>query len=341
MRTFIITGLMLGGACLTEPAMAAPDSPAPAPQTMAGRASATPRPAMSPAMHRWGPRVDGRWYAGMHAPGGWAAYRRPVAGIILPRYWIQPSYYIGNYATYGLPAPREGYGWSRYYDDAVLTDRYGRVIDSRHDIAWDRYDGGYDDAPYGDEPRRRDDGLGGAVIGGVVGGVAGNRIAGRGNRTEGTIIGAGVGAIAGAAIDKAEDRRDRAEDRHPRRHDSPPPRAYDDDDRVTYNNEYDGRWVGTWHGDDGSTYSGEYRGRYEGTVPPPRAAHWVDGESPAYGHPGGYYANGYYYPAPTVTTIVIQPATTTSYVTEEVVYTAPRRSWKPRRVVPKARCDCK
>lgn len=51
----------------------------------------------------------------------------------------------------------------------------------------------------------RDSGLGGAVIGGVVGGVAGNRIAGRHNRTVGTVAGAAVGAVAGAAIDKAED----------------------------------------------------------------------------------------------------------------------------------------
>lgn len=52
---------------------------------------------------------------------------------------------------------------------------------------------------------RRDNGVGGAVIGGVVGGIAGNRIAGRGNRTVGTIAGAAVGAVAGAAIDRAED----------------------------------------------------------------------------------------------------------------------------------------
>lgn len=56
-----------------------------------------------------------------------------------------------------------------------------------------------------DRMRPRDDGLGGAVIGGLIGGVAGNRIAGRGNRLPGTIIGAGVGAIAGAAIDRGED----------------------------------------------------------------------------------------------------------------------------------------
>ena len=53
---------------------------------------------------------------------------------------------------------------------------------------------------------RRDDGLGGAVIGGLAGGFAGNRIAGRGNRTVGTVAGAAVGAVAGAAIDRAEDR---------------------------------------------------------------------------------------------------------------------------------------
>jgi hypothetical protein len=47
---------------------------------------------------------------------------------------------------------------------------------------------------------------GGALIGGVVGGVAGNRIAGRGNRTEGTIAGAAIGAGAGALIDHAGDK---------------------------------------------------------------------------------------------------------------------------------------
>ncbi len=50
-----------------------------------------------------------------------------------------------------------------------------------------------------------DRGLGGAAIGGVVGGVAGNRLAGRGNRTVGTLAGAAVGAAAGAVIDRAED----------------------------------------------------------------------------------------------------------------------------------------
>lgn len=126
----------------------------------------TPRPGANwNGVHRWGPRHNGRWFAGWRAPGGWAGYRRPVRGFILPRYWISPSYYIANYGAYGLPAPAYGYGWSRYYDDAVMTDRYGRVYDHRSDVDWGRYEGGYEDAPRDAPPPRRpgagyDDGYG-------------------------------------------------------------------------------------------------------------------------------------------------------------------------------------
>lgn len=335
MRGLIISGIMLGSASLVMPCVVSAQSADRSVQVRraAGQAIAQPQR----ALHRWGPRINGRWQAGGQAPGGWNAYRRPVVGFTLPRYWIQPTYFIGNYGSYGLPAPAAGYGWSRYYDDAVLTDRYGRVIDSRRGIAWDRYDGGYDDGDDGlgadDDSVRRDDGVGGAVIGGVVGGLAGNRIAGHGNRTAGTIVGAGMGAIAGAAIDKAEDS-------HVSVRGAPPQsRRHDGDDRVTYNNEYDGRWVGTWHGDDGTSYSGEYRGRYEGTVPPPRDPHWAAASD--VDQYGGHFANGYYYPAPTVTTIVVQPATTTTYVTEEVVYPVRGRASKVRRSQSTVRCNCK
>ncbi|MDR7154444.1 Ni/Co efflux regulator RcnB [Sphingobium xenophagum] len=298
--------------------------------------------------HRWGQRHNGRWLAGWHAPGGWNGYRRPVYGYVLPRYWVSPTYYIANYGAYGLPAPAYGYGWSRYYDDAVMTDRYGRVYDSRSNIDWGRYEGGYgpDDGPYDD--RRRDNGLGGAAIGAVVGGVAGNRIAGRGNRTAGTLIGAGVGAVAGMAIDKAEDA--------PRRNAPPPPRrpgaAYDygygyADDSVTSSNEYEGRWTGTWTTEDGRSTTGTYEGRFEGNVrgagvdydAPAYAGalHWSQGGAPMGGQ-GGYVSGGYYYPAPVVTTVTVQPVmtttTTTSYVTETVPV---------RRTVRRARrtCACK
>ncbi|WP_258319788.1 glycine zipper 2TM domain-containing protein [Qipengyuania flava] len=53
----------------------------------------------------------------------------------------------------------------------------------------------------------------GGLIGGVAGGVLGNRIAGRGNRTAGTLIGAGAGAILGSVAGGAiEDRQRRRSD---------------------------------------------------------------------------------------------------------------------------------
>lgn len=287
--------------------------------------------------HRWGPRQHGRWFAGWRAPGGWAAYQRPIYGYVLPRYWISPSYYIANYGVYGLPAPAYGYGWSRYYDDAVMTDRYGRVYDHRRDIDWSRHEGGYGPGDDDYDGARRDDGVGGAAIGAVVGGIAGNRIAGRGNRTAGTLIGAGVGAVAGMAIDKAEDRP---------RHAPPPHRpgpGYDygyADDSVTTQNDYEGRWTGTWTTDDGRKVSGTYEGRFEGEVrgagvdydPPPYAGspHWSTGPAPVVSQGGGYIAGGYYYPAPIVTTVTVHPAvtttTTTSYVTETVRKPVRRRA---------------
>jgi Ni/Co efflux regulator RcnB len=336
MRPALYSSMILGLAGFAAPAMAQGTAPAAAPSPPNAQGQAVPATsAATPAtVHRWGQRIAGRWHAGVNAPGGWTAYRRPAAGVTLPGYWMQPAYFIGNYRVYGLPAPQPGYGWSRYYDDAVLTDRYGRVIDSRQGIAWDRYDGGYDPDPvYADRRARPDNGVGGAVIGGVVGGIAGNRIAGRGNRVAGTVVGAGVGAAAGAAIDRAEDRHGH-HDRPP-----PPPAWRDEDDRLAAGNAYDGRWVGTWYGEDGRTYSGEYRGRYEGSVPPPPSPHWGYAP-PAYGQmmPGGYIAGGYYYPAPTVTTITVQPGTVTTTYVDEVVYTSPRRTWKPR---PTSRCICK
>lgn len=76
------------------------------------------------------------------------------------------------------------------YGDRPQFDREAWLDDCRERISY----------------HRRDNGLGGAVIGGVAGGLLGNRIAGRGNRTVGTVAGAAVGAVAGAAIDQAEDR---------------------------------------------------------------------------------------------------------------------------------------
>jgi hypothetical protein len=264
---------------------------------------------------------------------------------------VQPSYYIGNYSTYGFAQPRSGYGWSRYYDDAVLSDRYGRVYDTVPSVDWDRYDrgsydGGYDQGDdysdsYGYDERayrrdgRRDDrrasgrdrdgGLGGALVGGAVGAVAGNVIAGRGNRLAGSLIGGGVGALAGAAID--------ASDREGRGY---PGAAYGGDPGVRYSSRgpdyrrgrdrrddgvtYNGRWTGTWEGsyDGGPTrvYQGTYEGDYDGSRP-----HWAGRDDGGANYP----PRGPYYPAPRVTypsygppqvtTVTIQSAPVTTSTT--------------------------
>lgn len=219
------------GSAMQAP-MARPRRPGPiAAQVPIVQAPTRPVPvSRSPRSSRWGSKIGGRWWAGANAPGGWAGYRRPHRGWAVPAYWNAPRFYVGDWSSYGLPQPPQGYNWARYYDDAVLIDPRGSVYDTTSDIDWDRVGGrGYvaadsrayarnDDVyagpsdrgyvtPYADRPApRRDTGLGGAAIGAAAGGVAGNVIGGRGNRLGGTLIGAGVGAAAGYAIDKAEDR---------------------------------------------------------------------------------------------------------------------------------------
>jgi Ni/Co efflux regulator RcnB len=86
---------------------------------------------------QWSGHGGGHWSGGTNAPGGWNAYHRPTRGWSLPRYWIAPSFYISDYGSYGLSMPPAGYGWSRYYDDAVLIDGRGRVADTAYGVDWD------------------------------------------------------------------------------------------------------------------------------------------------------------------------------------------------------------
>jgi Ni/Co efflux regulator RcnB len=108
------------------------------------RPTPLPGPRPSRGGGRWGNRINGYWYAGVQAPGGWKGYRQMRRGRTLPRYWISPSFFISDYANYGLGAPMNGYYWTRYYNDAVMIDRYGHVYDTVGGVDWDR-DGGYDD----------------------------------------------------------------------------------------------------------------------------------------------------------------------------------------------------
>lgn len=123
------------------------------PRPMAGNMPPPPpRPApMHARGHHWGGRMDGHWVGGMRAPGGWAAYRRPYRGYVLPNYWLSPGFFISDWTLYGLAQPPAGYRWTRYYDDAVLIDERGSVYDTVGGIDWGRYDldeGGYGDYAY-------------------------------------------------------------------------------------------------------------------------------------------------------------------------------------------------
>lgn len=260
---------------------------------------------VQPVAGRWGSKVGGRWWGGANAPGGWASYRAPYRGYVLPRYWVAPRFYVSDWNTYGFAAPGAGQYWSRYYDDAVLIDGRGQVVDTRPGVDWDRYDGGYRD-----EIARRDgNGVAGAAVGAVVGGVAGNVIAGRGNRLGGTLIGAGVGAAAGYAIGSSADRR--------RVPPPPPPGPGWREPLPTY--------------DEMARHDRQEHGRYErGPAYPP--APWVspDGRTTVTvttsGGPPVVYAPAYGYGGVTTITVQVAPmvtTTTTEIVEDNVTWTRP------------------
>ncbi len=333
MRKLVIATAALSLAVVDAAAQPAPQG---SPRPMAGQGQIQRGPAVGqPQAGRWGSKVGGRWHGGTTAPGGWNAYRRPVRGYVLPRYWVAPSWSVNDWASYDLPQPPAGYSWSRYYDDAVLIDSRGSVYDTVEGVNWDggmagggvgadyadRYarDGqrGYDDRGY-DGGGARDNGVGGAVVGGVAGGVAGNLIAGRGNRLAGTAIGAGVGAAAGYAIDRAEDRR------------REPPRPGAGYARPGYDG---GRMAPPPHHDGGGYTQPHVVHHGGGTV-----------VTTSGGHAGTYYV-----PAGSVTTITIASApvvtTTVTETYEDVVtYSKPTHRKVYRQRAGKARrytkCKC-
>ncbi|MEP6784537.1 MAG: RcnB family protein [Sphingomonadales bacterium] len=178
-------------------AMAAADSAVgapPVPPMPVMRSMPMPPAPMAPR-----PMISDRWTS---VPGGWGAYRQPGYGYTLPRYWVAPSHFIADPRGYGLTQPAWGYGWSRYYDDVVLTDRWGRVYD------WRSGDDLRDARMGSGRPHKRRDrsGIVGAIVGGAVGALTGNVIAGAGSRLAGSLIGGGVGALAGQAIDRDSSR---------------------------------------------------------------------------------------------------------------------------------------
>jgi Ni/Co efflux regulator RcnB len=110
-------------------------------------------------MHR---RVDRAIRRGHHGINRYPNYRRIDRGFVLPQSWWGPRFHIQNWNMYGFSQPMHGSRWVRYYDDALLIDRMGRVHDGRYGMDWDQYgdDWGYDESgipgQVGDEDFYRD-----------------------------------------------------------------------------------------------------------------------------------------------------------------------------------------
>lgn len=100
---------------------------------------------------------QGNWSSGggwrgerPNPPGSWGRSRgdhtafghfRPRRGLVMPRQFVSPTFFVWNWRGYGLSEPGHGRRWVRYYGDAVLIDDHGHIHDTVPDIDWDDFDG--------------------------------------------------------------------------------------------------------------------------------------------------------------------------------------------------------
>lgn len=97
-------------------------------------------------------RGGGQFRGGGHFRGGWGGHvriprfrpphgfpRRLQRGFFVHPFWFGPQFHINNWQAYGFANPGEDRRWVRYYDDAYLIDRGGRVVDAREGLDWDQY----------------------------------------------------------------------------------------------------------------------------------------------------------------------------------------------------------
>jgi hypothetical protein len=120
-------------------------------------------------MHRSGPPMmhhqggnwhGGTWHGGSGGSwgGGWShggshigghQWQRVGRGWRMQPYWWSPRFRLHDWRVYGFPAPRDDWFWIRYYDDALLVDRFGMVHDGRWGVDWDRYGERWDQDQFG------------------------------------------------------------------------------------------------------------------------------------------------------------------------------------------------
>ena len=105
-----------------------------------------------PAGHGWhggGAGGGGSWHGGGGAVGGGGSwhggmmggrhFRHMQRGFIVPQFWWGPQFQVNNWQMYGFGDPGPDGRWIRYYDDAYLIGRDGRIRDTREGLDWDRY----------------------------------------------------------------------------------------------------------------------------------------------------------------------------------------------------------
>jgi Ni/Co efflux regulator RcnB len=75
-----------------------------------------------------------RFVGDYRQPTGWYAHRWAY-GNRLPGGWYGSDYWLGNYVTFGLIAPPDGYQWIREGSDAVLVDvNSGEIIRVEYNV---------------------------------------------------------------------------------------------------------------------------------------------------------------------------------------------------------------
>jgi hypothetical protein len=98
----------------------------------------------SAAVAQAGPPAGGGMHGGMMMrhlgpmPGQHFQHRLQ-RGFIVPQFFWGPQFQINNWQMYGFSDPGADGRWIRYYDDAYLIGRDGRIRDSREGLDWDRY----------------------------------------------------------------------------------------------------------------------------------------------------------------------------------------------------------
>ena len=84
-----------------------------------------------------GPQQHGDWHRGPMEHGH-GDYKHLERGKRLPRAYADPSYTVVDWSDWGFSPPGPGMRWVRYYDDGMLIDGDGRIVDARYGVDWDR-----------------------------------------------------------------------------------------------------------------------------------------------------------------------------------------------------------